>query len=55
MDIAQGGGSDVLFAVLVDAKARCKKYRRAVEASNREACIESLRAELRELEAAEQG
>ena len=55
IDIAQRGTSDVLFVVLADAKVRCKKYRRAVEAADREARAETLRAELRELEAAEEG
>ncbi len=40
----------VLFVALMDAKVRCKKYRQAVEAADKEARAESLRAELRELE-----
>ncbi len=52
IDVAQGGRSDALFVVLMDAKVRCKKYIQTIEAGDKQARIETLRAELRELEAA---
>ncbi|MDP9474805.1 MAG: hypothetical protein M3R38_03795 [Actinomycetota bacterium] len=52
VDVAQGGRSDALFVVLMDAKIRCKRYAKLVEASDLEARAERLRAELREVEGA---
>ena len=53
--IAKGGYSETLFVVLLGAQVRCREYAKAVEASDRKARAESLRAELREIEAAEEG
>ena len=52
VDVAQGGYSEALFVVLMDAQVRCREYVKRIHAADNEARTEALREELREVEAA---